>query len=354
MPVLVSVLLPVRDAEEHLPEAIASLEAQTLGNGFEVVAVDDGSTDGTPDQLRAWADRDARVRVVTQPALGIVSALERARNEAHGRYLARMDADDVSLPTRLERQLDLLEADPDMVGCGTLVEYFPRERLRDGALRYERWINAAVDPDGIERSIFVECPLAHPTFFLRAEAVEAVGGYRDAGWAEDYDLVLRLWAAGGRFGKVPEVLLRWREGASRLSRTDPRYGSEAFLACKVHWLQRTLLQEGWRPGARPAGVGTAPRGVTRSVVIWGAGPVGKALSKGLRQAGVPLDAFVELDPRKIGQEIHGAPVLDTEAGLSRRGPLHLAAVGQKGARGNIAGLLEGVGMRPLRDFVALA
>ena len=153
-----------------------------------------------------------------------------------------MDADDVAEPRRLELQLDLLRRDPELVGCGCRVEYFPEGEVRDGARRYERWINSLIRPEDIERDLFVECPLAHPSFFLRSEAVRVVGGYRDPGWPEDYDLVMRLWRAGHRFGSVPEVLLRWRERPDRLSRTDPRYSPEAFRRCKVHYLKRTLLE----------------------------------------------------------------------------------------------------------------
>jgi GT2 family glycosyltransferase len=332
---LVSVLLPVRDGARHLPEAIGSLEAQTL-EGFEVIAVDDGSTDETPDILGAWTAGDPRVRVIARPAEGIVSALERARAAARAPYLARMDADDVSEPTRLAAQLALMEADPTLVACGTGVTYFPEDRVRDGARRYEEWLNMAVSPDEIAREIFVECPLAHPTFFLSAAAVAAVGGYRDMGWPEDHDLLLRLWAAGGRLGKVPDPLLRWREGEDRLSRTHPRYAPEAFLACKVHHLRRTLL---WgREG----------------VVVWGAGPVGKAAARALLATSTPLLAFVDLDPRKLGQEIHGAPVLTVDEGLEVRRALHVAAVGQPGARERIRATLEGGGLKELEDFVAIA
>jgi glycosyltransferase involved in cell wall biosynthesis len=329
------VLLPVRDGATHLEEAVASIEAQTLAD-LEVIAVDDGSSDETPDLLHAWAACDRRVRVLRQEPSGIVTALERARSEARGRYLARMDADDVAAPERLAAQLELMERHPDLTACGTLVEYFPRDLVREGARRYEAWINAAVTPDQIERALFVECPLAHPTFFLRASAVADVGGYRDRGWPEDYDLLLRLWASGGRFAKVPETLMRWREGERRLSRTDHRYAPAAFRACKVHHLTRTLL-----------------RG-RDSVVIWGAGPVGKALSRDLAREGVRLDAFVDLDPRKIGQQIHGAPVVDTQGGLALRSSYHLAAVGQPGARRRLVALLAGAGLVEVADFVAVA
>lgn len=331
----ISVLLPVRNGEEHLAEAAASLEAQTDPD-FEVLAVDDGSTDSTRDILSEWAARDRRVRLVHQPASGIVAALERGRSEARGDYLARMDADDVCEPDRFASQRALLESDSALAGCGARVRYFPRHHLRDGARRYETWLNGATEREEVARELFVECPLAHPTFFLRAPAVGAVGGYRDRGWPEDYDLVLRLWRRGWGLANVPEVLVHWREGAGRLSRTHPAYAPEAFVACKVHHLRRTLLA-----GGRPA-------------AVWGAGPVGKAFARALLAAGTPVAAFVEVDPRKIGQEIHGANVLDTPGGLSLGGVLHLAAVGQAGARRTLRGILSGAGLGELRDFVAVA
>ncbi len=330
-----SVLLPVRDGGDHLYEAMESLVSQSFED-FEVVAVDDGSTDGTTELLEEWCGRDDRIRSIRQPAEGIVSALERGRAEARGRYLARMDADDIAEPGRFQAQFALMERHLDMAGCGCLVEYFPEEAVRDGARRYSSWINGVVARDEIEAGMFVECPLAHPTFFMRAAAVESVGGYVDRAWPEDYDLVLRLWAAGHALGKVRDVLLRWREGPERLSRIDDRYTAAAFLECKVHYLRATLLKE------------------SRGAVIWGAGPVGKAMARALQSHGTEVAAFVELDPRKIGQEIHGAPVLDTASGLAIEGPLHLAAVGQAGARERLATLLRGAGKVVLRDFVAVA
>lgn len=332
---LVSVLLPVRDGARWLEEALDSLERQTFED-FEVVAVDDGSTDATGEILRRRARRDLRVRVIERPAAGIVSALETARSAARGRYLARMDADDVARPERLERQLALLEADATLAGCGCGVEYFPRGAVRSGARRYERWINALVEPAAIERDVFVECPVPHPTFFLRATAVEGVGGWRERGWPEDYDLVLRLWEAGERLGKVPEVLLEWRERPDRLSRTDPAYAAEAFRRCKIHYLERTLLED--RDG----------------VVVWGAGPTGKAFGRALKRAGLRLRAWVDLDPRKIGKRIHGAAVVAPDGIGAYQGALCVAAVGQHGARGEIRDALEAAGWIEMEDFVAVA
>jgi len=335
VPPPVSVLLPVRDGEAHLADCIESLRAQTFPD-FEVLAVDDGSTDRTPRMLRAWAEADERVRVIRQAPSGIVAALEEARAHARGSYLARMDADDISRPDRFRRQLDLMHSLPSVVAVGSRVRYFPPSAVRDGGRRYEAWLNAAVHPDEVSREIFVECPLAHPTFFLRAEAVAVAGGYRDEGWPEDYDLLLRLWHLGGGLAKVPEVLLDWRETPTRLSRNDARYSPAAFLRCKVHFLGRSLLS-----GGRPA-------------VVWGSGPVGKAFARALAAEGLPLRAFVDVDPRKVGQTIHGAPVLPPDEALAVPDCLHLAAVGKEGVRREIRDTLRGAGKVEVKDFVAVA
>jgi GT2 family glycosyltransferase len=357
----VSVLLPCRDTGAFLAPAVESVRAQTFED-FEVVAVDDGSTDDTLARLRDWARTDSRVRVLRTGGAGLVAALTAALEAAEAPLVARMDADDVAEPLRLERQVELLAADPGLVACGTLVRYFPRDRLRDGARRYEDWINSLVTPEQIARDIFVECPLPHPTLVARRAALLEVGGYRDLGWPEDYDLVLRLWAAGRRMAKVPEVLYHWRERPDRASRVDRRYGPERFLRLKVRFLRDTLL----------AG--------DRAVVVWGAGPTGKTLVRALAEAGTRTAAFVDLDPRKLGQEIHGARVhppgdvpgliaggegrliadgegrliADGEGRPDRTPPLVLAAVGQAGAREEIRAECRRLGLVEGRDFIAVA
>ena len=330
-----SVLLPVRDGGAYLDEAIESIEEQSFTE-FEVLAVDDGSTDDSYEKLRAWASRDARVTVIRQTAQGIVVALEAARTLARGEYLARMDADDVSVRTRFARQYEWMESERELSLCGCRVEYFPREHVRGGALWYEAWINSMSTREEVVRELFVECPIAHPTFFMRAEAVAAVGGYRGRGWPEDYDLVFRLWRSGGSLGVVPEKLLNWREGEYRLSRTDPTYSPDAFRRCKVHYLLEAF-----------------PR-IAEGALIWGAGPVGKALAKELVNRGVRLSAFAEVDPRKIGQQIHGVPVLDTAQALDNREVVHLGAVGQKGVREQLRNLLSEGGLEELKSFVLMA
>lgn len=332
---LVSVLLPVRNGASWLREALDSLVGQTFRD-FEILAVDDGSEDATPEILRARAREDDRLRVLTQEPRGLVHALEAARVRARGRFLARMDADDLAFPERLARQVDFMASDARLVAVGSRVAYFPRKAVRQGARRYEAWINSLVSHEAMERDLFVECPLPHPTLLLKADPLELVGGYRDRGWPEDYDLILRLWELGGRFGKVPEVLLRWREGRERLSRTHPAYSRESFLRCKVHALLRTHLRDG------------------RGVVVWGAGPVGKAFGRELGRQGGTLLAYVDLHPRRLGQEIHGVPVIPPDGAREYPEGFSVAAVAQPGAREEIRGALRARGRVELEDFVAVA
>lgn len=329
----VSILLPCRDAAGHLGEAIASIDTQTFTD-YEVIAVDDGSRDETRARLEAWAARDKRVTVLRSDARGIALALRLASERARAPLLARMDADDIAHPDRLARQVQLLESRPAVVACGSRVQYFPRSEVRPGAARYEQWLNALIEPDQLARDLFVECPIAHPALMVRTDAFASAGGYRDCDWPEDYDLVFRL-ALYGQLANVPATLLQWREGAMRLSRTDARYAEDAFRRCKVHYLADRLRD-------------------SDGVVVWGAGPVGKAFGRLLTSAGHELRALIEVDPRKIGQTIQNVRVISPADLASCQGAYVLAAVAGPAPRAEIRAALDSAGWKEIEQYCAVA
>lgn len=333
----VSLLLPVRDAEATLPACLESIRRQR-GPSWECVAIDDGSVDGSAACLARAAASDPRFRLLTQPASGIVSALSHGLRHCRGEYVARMDADDVMLRRRLELQARALAEQPALAGVGCHVRLFPRGPALAGRRRYEAWLNSLKSAADVARDAFVECPLAHPTFMLRREVLERYG-YRDAGWPEDYDLVLRLLGDGLRLGVVPERLLCWRDGASRLSRTSSTYAIDRFTACKAHYLARGLLRQG------------------DEYVLWGYGDTGRLLARALLPHGKRPSAIIEVHPGRMGQRILGVPVVSPRQlpGLMRERRLPIVtSVARPGPRAEVRAALDALGFVELVDYVCAA
>jgi GT2 family glycosyltransferase len=291
----VSVLLPVRDAAATIDQAVASVLAQSHRD-LELIAVDDGSADDSAAHLAGWASRDPRVRLLRGPPRGLVAALEQGLAVCRAPLVARMDADDLCHPERLEAQLALLDQRPALGVVATQVagRTVDGQPLARGMTRYLAWSNQLLEPDAIARERFIESPLVHPSVLLRRSVLDA-GGYRDGAFPEDYELWLRLLARGVQMAKVPRVLFTWREHPARATRRDPRYASARHRALKIEW-----LLEG--PLARQT-----------PLLFWGAGIEGKPLLRALLAHGRRPVAVIDIDPRKVGNILHGIPVVPKAA-----------------------------------------
>jgi hypothetical protein len=233
---------------------------------------------------------------------------------------------------RLALQVAALEAEPALAAVGARVRFFPRRGMTEGLRAYERWLNGVAD---VRAEAFVESPVAHPTLCIRRETLQA-HGYQDHGWPEDYDLVLRLLAAGLDIGVVPRRLLAWRDGPGRLTRTHGAYAQERIVACKAHHLA------------------TGPLAGTDRYVLWGYGGTGRALRRALALHGRHPSHVVELHAGRLGNRIHGAPVMPPEAlDHAAHRPL-VASVAGETARGQIRAFLAARGWVETRDFVCAA
>ncbi|KAF0215567.1 MAG: glycosyltransferase group 2 family [Geobacteraceae bacterium] len=328
-----SVLLPVRNDERYLPFALASLSRQTFTD-WELVAVDDGSNDATPAILAEAARRDARVRSLMLSEQGLVPALNGGLAACRAPLVARMDSDDISHPRRLELQMARMEADPMLGLVATSFRHFPRRHVRVGMLAYEAWQNSLTSHDAILRDLFVESPFVHPSVVFRKREVEKVGGYRDMGWAEDYDLWLRLASAGTRFDRLPQTLFFWRDRPERATRTMQEYSAQAFRACKAHHLKEGFL-----------------KGET-CVTLAGAGLEGRGWRRTLENEGIRVVRWVDVDPRKIGRTLHDAPVIAPDKVTAGNGKM-LVTVGTRGARDGVRSWAVQAGFREGTDFLCV-
>jgi glycosyltransferase involved in cell wall biosynthesis len=330
----ISILMPVRNEAAYLPAALDSLARQTLRT-WELVAVDDGSGDETPAILAAAARDDSRIRVILREGGGLVAALNSGLAACRAPLLARMDGDDICHPRRLELQAAYLDSHPDigLVACG--FRHFPRSTLKQGMLAYEAWQNTLELHDLIMRDRFIESPFVHPSIMTRRSLIDAAGGYRDCGWAEDYDLWLRLADSGVRFTRLPQTLFFWRDHPERATRTMSEYSPDAFRACKLHSLRQGFLRD------------------ERSVVVAGAGLEGRAWQRLLAGAGIPVSCWVDVDPRKIGRKLHGAPIIATDQLRTQQGKI-LVAIGVRGAREQFREIAQPLSLKEGLDFICVA
>jgi len=277
------VVLPVRDGAAFVAEAVASILAQTC-DAFELLVVNDGSRDATPAIIGDLAAHDRRIRVLTQPPLGLVPALNRGLAEARGAYVARMDADDMAMPERLAIQVAALDAHQTVAALGSACHVIDR----DGALLGKRY--PPTEPAAIRCMLRRGNCMIHPTMMLRRAIVLEAGGYRAAfRHAEDFDLWLRL-SEGHDLMNLPECLLAYRQHAAQTTWQELEQRALSEFGALA-------MAERWRAGGDdPAGrvtvitrgflqaIGVPEAAITRHVTTRAMDAVKEAIAAGNRKA----------------------------------------------------------------------
>jgi GT2 family glycosyltransferase len=240
---LVDILMPARNADPFLAEALGSILAQTF-NDWRLIAVDDRSEDSTWGMLCNFGKGDERILALKNEGAGIVQALNTSLAHSRAPYLVRMDADDISETRRLERLLQCFKDKPEAGVVGSRVAVFPPENVTSNMSRYIDWQNSLITSNQIHRERYVESTMTHATAMFRREVLTASEGWRDGSYPEDLDLWLRLHRSGVTFVKQPEVLYLWREHPDRETRSSERCSPEAFHRCKVAHLSAELRERG--------------------------------------------------------------------------------------------------------------
>lgn len=332
----VSIILPVYNAAATIAKAVQSCLQQTFSD-FELIIIDDGSTDKTADLLQKLAATDSRIRIISIPHSGVTKAMNTGMENAQGKYSARMDADDEMLPQRIEKQFAFLEANPDIGLVSSLVKHGGDPEKQEGYAAHIHWINSLITPEEISLNRFVESPVCNPSVLFRTELFRKYGGCREGNFPEDYEIWLRWLDNGVRMEKIPEVLFIWNDLPGRLTRTDLRYSAEAFERAKTGYLAEFITEQNL--------------GKERPLFLCGAGRITRRKSDFLAASGLQIGAYIDVDPKKIGKNYNGIPVIGLDDLPASENAYVVSYVSNRGAREAIREILLQKGFEEGNDFV---
>ncbi|MGB5237366.1 MAG: glycosyltransferase family 2 protein [Flavobacteriaceae bacterium] len=320
----ISILMPFKNTAEFLPECLDSVLEQNYIN-WELLAVDDHSSDQSRAILTSYAKEDERVTVVDNDGSGIIPALRTAYAISNGNLITRMDSDDLMAKTKLERMANrLVMARPGHVALGQ-VKYFSSTGISDGYARYEKWINDLTANGNNYNEIYKECVIPSPCWMVYRQDLDAVGAFTPNRYPEDYDLTFRFYQYRLRCIPCSQVLHMWRDYPTRTSRTSKHYAQNYFLDIKVHYFLKL------------------DRNLHRPLVIWGAGAKGKTIAQLLLKNNVEFHWLCD-NPKKIGKKIYGCELLPFTFMETLKNPQSIISVANTEAQKDIRHYLKGLGL----------
>jgi glycosyltransferase involved in cell wall biosynthesis len=329
MAALISILMPVKNAEPFLAECIDSILSQSFKD-WELIAVDDGSTDGSLKVLKNYEKSDHRITVHSNDGTGIIDALRLAYSHAQGEMITRMDADDLMTNDKLE----VLQKNLQQHGTGHLavggVKYFSTESLGDGYKRYEQWLNGLTAQGDNFTELYRECVIPSPCWMLHRQDFEQAGAFDSDLYPEDYDLAFRMQQADLEVIPCSAQIHLWRDHPERSSRNDPNYLDNSFIKLKCHHFMSDHYED-------------------RPLVVWGAGKKGKSIIQHLKQH-LPDLYWITENEKKIGHNIYGvivdSPKLLEELFL----PQVIVAIANPEEQAAVDQRLFDMGLYPMVDY----
>lgn len=284
----ISIILPFYNAGNTLKRAMESLVYQSYGN-FECILVNNNSSDSSEKVARDQCKNDERFTLIHEKRQGVVFAFNKGLEQANGKYIARMDADDWSYPDRLQHQISYLEKYQEIDAVAGLATYIPHKKETEGFQRYVNWSNEILTYSDIILKQFVESPIINPTAMWRKSVSDQYGSYKTGAFPEDYELWLRWLNKGVKICKINAPLVKWYDSDTRLTRTDPVYSDDSFFKIKTFYLAKWLKK--YNP-------------FYPKVLIWGASKISRKRASLLESHGIEIEAFIDITKkRQVGKEI---------------------------------------------------
>lgn len=282
---MISILMPFYNEEKFIEKCVQSIVDQTYKH-WELIALDDQSTDSGPAIIKRFAAQDKRVKYFRNPVKGVTHALQMGLNVSYGALITRMDADDIKSPDNLDvLQSGIRNSGIVSTAC---VKYFSDEEdgLMGGYQRYEDWINSVISSGTCFEHIYRECTIPSPNWMMYRSDLERAGGFRSTRRPEDYELSLRFHKAGLKIATSDKVIHYWRDHRGRVTRNDDRYSDNFFLDLKLPFFLEVELKPG------------------HDLVLLGAGRKAKMIARQLVDRGIPFKWYTN-NEKKAGLDIYG-------------------------------------------------
>jgi len=281
---LVSIIMPVKNTAQYLNECLDSIcnQSETY---WELMAVNDHSSDHSNIILEEYATKDDRIKVFQNKGNGIIDALRLAFSESNGNYITRMDSDDIMSIHKIKAlKTKLIIHGEGHIATG-LVKYISENQLGEGFQKYENWLNTLTREGANFSEIYKECVIPSPCWMIYRNDLIECEAFEPSYYPEDYDLTFRFYLKGLKPIPCTEVLHYWRDYSTRTSRTDEHYSDNTFLTIKTHYFLKQEYDK------------------EKNLVIWGAGAKGKSLAKKMIEQNIPFHWICD-NPKKIGKHIY--------------------------------------------------
>ncbi len=327
---MVSVLIPFKNTASFLRECLDSVLAQTYSD-WEVLAVDDHSSDTSCELVASYALKDDRIKVFKNKGNGIIPALRTAYQYSSGQFITRMDADDIMIPHRLQVMVESLHNYGKAHVAVGQVRYFSDRGISDGYDRYAKWLNELTAQGTNFSEIYKECVIPSPCWMVYRNDFEASGAFQPDRYPEDYDLTFRFYEQRLKIIPCLEVLHLWRDYDTRTSRTHEHYAQNYFLDIKLHY----FLKLNHDP--------------TRSLVIWGAGFKGKTIAKKLLEKEIGFTWLCD-NPKKIDKKIYGKELSHFSVLTDLKNPQSIVTVANEMAQQEIRTYFHKLQQQPMKDY----
>lgn len=328
---LVSIIMAVKDTEPYLPACLDSILHQTYQN-WELIAVNDHSTDRTPEILNEYAQKDSRVKVFHSERHKLIPTLKEGYQHVKGELINRMDSDDIMPLDKIE----VLVREWLKYGKGTIIaggtEHFVDEgEVGGGFRRYEKWLNEVANNSSHYREIYQECVIPSHCWVIHKDDFDTVGAFEPEVYPEDYDLCFRFYKEGLKVVGIDKILHHWRDRSNRISRTWEEYKDNRYFSMKLRYFYEL------------------DRDVNRPLVVWGAGRNGKDFAKLILEREDPFHWVCD-NERKIGKDVYGIIMQDCNEIPSIENPQILIVVASPDDKKIIKNQLDTWGKKPMDDF----